>query len=124
MFCDISKTFDRVWHRGLICKLKAAGITGTFLDGFTDYLQDRKQRVVIPGAMSEWNFIKSGVPQGSILDPLLFLFFIIDIVIDIGTNIRLFVEDTSLSIIVEYLDVPARCLNFDIARFQTGLKNG
>ena len=96
VFCDISKAFDRVWHKGLLCKLKAAGITGTFLDWFIGYLSDRKQRVVIPGATSDWNFIKAGVSQGSILGPLLFLSFINDIVTDIECNIRLFADDASL----------------------------
>ena len=86
VFCDISEAFDRVWHNGLLCKLKAAGITGTLLDWFKDYLADRKQRVVITGVMSDWNDIKAGVPQGSILGPLLFLIFINDIVTDIGSN--------------------------------------
>ncbi|MCU7958379.1 MAG: reverse transcriptase family protein, partial [gamma proteobacterium symbiont of Bathyaustriella thionipta] len=49
VFCDISKAFDRVWHKGLIHKLEAAGIAGTTLRWFTDYLKDRKQRVIIPG---------------------------------------------------------------------------
>ena len=52
VFCDNSKAFDRVWHKGLIRKLEAAGITGTVLQWFTDYLKDRKQRVVLPGAKS------------------------------------------------------------------------
>ena len=114
VFCDISKAFDRVWHKGLLCKLKAAGITGTLLDWFKDYLSDRKQRVVIPGATSDWNSIKAAVPQGSILGPLLFLIFINDIVTDVGCNIRLFADDTSLYIIVEHPDVAARCINFDL----------
>ena len=114
VFCDISKAFDQVWHNGLLCKLKAAGITGTLLDWFKDYLADRKQRVVIPGVMSDWNDIKAGVPQGSILGPLLFLIFINDIVTDIGSNIRLFADDTSLYIIVENPDEAARCMNFDL----------
>ena len=62
VFCDISKTFDRVWHRGLLCKLKAAGVTGTALKWFQSYLSNRKQRVVLPGVLSEWQNIKAGVP--------------------------------------------------------------
>ena len=68
VFCDI----DRVWHKGLLCKLEAAGITGATLRWFTDYLNGRRQRVVIPGAMSDWAYIKTGVSQGSILGPILF----------------------------------------------------
>ena len=68
VFCDISKAFDRVWHVGLLHKLKAAGVTGKVLDWFKHYLSDRKQRVVLPGAVSDWVFIRAGVPQGSILE--------------------------------------------------------
>ena len=114
VFCDISKAFDRVWHKGLIRKLKTAGITGTLLKWFKSYLDERKQRVVIPGAKSDWTFIQAGVPQGSILGPLLFLIFINDIVTEIGSNIRLFADDTSLYIIVEHPDTAALCLNNDL----------
>ena len=55
IFCDISKAFDRVWHRGLLYKLRRAGITGSLLSWFSNYLQDRKQRVVLPGASSNWS---------------------------------------------------------------------
>ena len=114
VFCDISKAFDRVWHKGLIRKLKTAGITGTLLKWFKSYLDERKQRVVIPGAKSDWTFIQAGEPQGSILGPLLFLIFINDIVTEIGSNIRLFADDTSLYIIVEHPDTAALCLNNDL----------
>ena len=80
VFCDISKAFDRVWHRGLLYKLRRIGISGSLLSWFANYLKDRKQRVVLPGASSNWSIINAGVPQGSILGPLLFLIYINDIV--------------------------------------------
>ena len=116
VFCDISKAFDRVWHAGLLLKLQSAGVTGRVLDWFKSYLSDRRQRVVIPGANSDWTFIRAGVPQGSILGPLLFLVYINDIVIDIGSNIRLFADDTSLYIIVDDPVTAAGCLNTDLQR--------
>ena len=96
VFLDASKAFDKVWHRGLIYKLQQLGVNDNLLMWFKDYLQDRKIRTVIEGEHSEWKFIRASVPQGSILGPLLFLVFINDIVDDIGTNICLFADDTSL----------------------------
>ena len=60
-----------------------------------------KTHVVLPGASSSWTSVKAGVPQGSILGPLLFLLYINDIVEDINSTIRLFADDTSLHIIVD-----------------------
>ena len=116
VFCDISKAFDRVWHAGLLVKLHAAGVTGNAHAWFSDYLSNRKQRVVLPGAVSDWASIRAGVPQGSILGPLLFLLYINDIVHDIGSNIRLFADDTSLFIIVDDPVTAAGCINTDLDR--------
>ena len=67
IFCDISKAFDRVWHNGLLFKLKSAGVSESLLTWFSDYLNDRKQRFILPGASSSWTSVKAGVPQGLIL---------------------------------------------------------
>ena len=114
VFCDISKAFDRVWHRGLLFKLESIGVSDSLLLWFKSYLADRKQRVVLPGAVSAWNNIKAGVPQGSILGPLLFLIYINDIVVDIHSSIRLFADDTSLYIIVNNPQQTANLLNADL----------
>ena len=119
VFCDISKAFDRVWHRGLLCKLTAAGVTGTALKWFKSYLSNRTQRVVLPGVFSDWKDIKAGVPQGSILGPLLFLVFINDIVSDINSNIRLFADDTTIYVIVENPLTASVVLNSDMQKIDS-----
>ena len=116
VFCDISKAFDRVWHAGLLHKLKSIGLSGDLLKWFSSYLDGRKQRVVLQGVESKWNYIKADVPQGSILGPLLFLIFIIDIVTEIGSSIRHFADDTSLFITVNNPDVAAEILNADLEK--------
>ena len=116
MFCDICKAFDRVWHKGLLLKLKCVGIRGFLLKWFSNYLLNRKQRVVIPGASSDWSSVTAGVPQGFILGPLLFFIFINDIVVDLDTNVRLFADDTSLYIIVDTPVNAALKLNSDLLK--------
>ena len=69
VFLDISKTFDRVWHNGLLFKLKSNGIDGPLFNLLRNYLHNRKQRVVLNGQTSDWAEIKTGVPQGSVLGP-------------------------------------------------------
>ena len=116
VFRDVSKAFDRVWHKGLLCTLKAAGVSGSLLSWFNSYLSERRQRVILPGTQSEWNYTHAGVPQGSILGPLLFLLYINDIVQDIGSNIRPFADDASLSLIVENPNTAAATLNSDLEK--------
>ena len=96
IFLDVSKAFDKVWHKGLIYKLKKHGITGKLLKWFISYLSGRRQRVVLEGVCSDWRNVEAGIPQGSILGPLLFLFYINDIVEHIESDINLFADDTSL----------------------------
>ena len=90
VFFDLRKAFDRVWHAGLLYKLEAACVTGEVLKWFKSNLSDKRQRVVLPGVSSILNFIRAGVPYGSILRPLLFLLSINGMVNSVDSNIRLF----------------------------------
>ena len=101
VFCDISKAFDRVWHKGLPFKLRTIGCSDSIINWLLSYMSNRRQCVVINWQASVWASVLAGVPQGSILGPLPVLFFINDIVKHIGCSIRLFADDTSLYIIVD-----------------------
>ena len=96
VYCDISKAFDRVWHRGLLFKLRQNGIKGKFLDWISNYLSSRKQRLLINSSMSDETTVGAGVPQGSVLGPLLFLIYVNDISENLLSLTRLFADDSSL----------------------------
>ena len=119
---DISKAFDRVWHRGLIYKLKRAGIDGKLLEWIKSYLEGRKQRVCIDGNYSEWEYIEAGVPQGSILGPLLFLIYINDLPEGIQSEIKLFADDTFLFNTTKDIQRGIATLNQDLNRIETWAK--
>ena len=90
VFLDISKAFDKVWHEGLIFKLEQNDITGSLRKLIENYLCDRKQRVVLNNYNSEFSEIESGVPQGSVFGPLVFLIYINDLEKNIKFNINFF----------------------------------
>ena len=112
----MSKAFDKVWHKGLIFKLKQNGISGNLLSTLTDFLKLRKQRVVLNGQLSSWSNIESGVPQGSILGLLLFFIYTNDISEGLTTNGRLLADDVSLFSVVNNNSLSGINLNSDLSK--------
>ena len=119
IFFDISKAFDKVWHRGLLKKLQAIGIRGNILAWFKSYLIDRKQATVIKNCISNYQTVRAGVPQGSVLGPTLFLIYINDIVSNIESIIKLFADDTSLYLSLNDHILRTATLNSDLQRINT-----
>ena len=97
VFTDFSKAFDTVLHKRLLLELQHIGIRRKLLDWISSFLQNHRQRVQIDGASSEWCSVASGVPQGSILGPLLFIIYINDIGKDLSSHTGLFADDCTFS---------------------------
>ena len=98
---DFAKAFDKVPHNRLIAKLSHYGLHTNVINWIKDFLSDRKQRVMIDGKQSSNRDVTSGVPQGTVLGPILFLIFINDIPLKIISRIRLFADDCLL-----YREIP------------------
>ena len=112
VFLDISKAFDKVWHEGLLDKLKSMGISGEIYQLLENYLSGRLERVVLNGQTSSWRPVLAGVPQGSILGPLLFLIYINDLPDELKSNAKLFADDTPLFSIVKDENESVNTLNY------------
>ena len=93
---DISKAFDKVWHAGLLHKLKAYGVDGSILSILESFLKERSLKVVLDGQSSPLYNINAGVPQGSVLGPTLFLVFINDLPDEVLSRIGIYADDTTL----------------------------
>lgn len=122
IFCDVSKAFDRVWLRGLILKLERYGIKGNLLEWLRSYVSGREQQVIIKNCVSEKGKLKAGVPQGSILGPLLFLIFINDIADDMLGLCRLFADDTSIGERSYNIDSLRNMVNIDLVNISNWSK--
>ena len=93
---DFSKAFDTVPHKRLLTNLKHYGIAGNTLSWIRAFLTNRTQRVLVEGCGSQLASVRSGVPQGTVLGPLLFLAFINDLPHHVQSQIRLFADDCLL----------------------------
>ena len=114
VFLNISKAFDKVWHDGIVFQLTQDGMSGNLLQPLRNFLNERKQWVVLNGQFFSWKNVNAGVPQGSILGPLLFLIYINGLTEGFSSNAKLFADDT----------LSANNLNKDLERISNGLLNG
>ena len=96
IYLDYEKAFDKVPHKRLLLQLNKFGIRGNTLAWITDYLKNRTQRVRVNGTISTSIDVLSGVPQGSVLGPALFLIFVADVSSIINNIISMYADDTKL----------------------------
>ena len=96
VFLDFKKAFDSVPHKRLLYKLERLGVSGNVLKWISSFLSNRQQRVVINGQSSEWTDVSSGVPQGSVLGPLLFIMYVNDLPDEVRSFTKLFTDDAKL----------------------------
>ncbi len=96
VYLDFSKAFDSVPHQRLCKKLESYGISGNTLNWIKDFLNDRRQKVIVNGEESQWQGVLSGVPQGSVIGPLLFIIFINDMPETCSSFIQMFADDAKV----------------------------
>ena len=104
IYLDFQKAFDKVPHKRLLKKLHAYGIRGQVYEWVKEFLNKRQQRVTINGSKSDWNNVASGIPQGSVLGPVLFLVFINDFPAVIEVLLKLFADDANVYNIISSLN--------------------
>ena len=97
---DFSSAFDRVNHKALLSKVRSLGIGGRFHQILSEFLTDRRQRVTVDGCFSSFSPVFSGVPQGSVLGPILFIIYTFDMWCAIESNMVAYADDTTLYAII------------------------
>ena len=122
-YLDTSKAFDRVFHNGLIFKLKRCGVSGQLISLTQRLLKDRKQRTVLNWMSSKWEDISAGVPQGSILGPLFLLVHINALAVVLQCNVKLFANDTSPFTVVQDSNTAAIDMNDDLELIREWAQN-
>eukprot|EP00112_Aurelia_sp_Birch-Aquarium-sp1_P026342 Seg9297.1 transcript_id=Seg9297.1/GoldUCD/mRNA.D3Y31 product="putative RNA-directed DNA polymerase from transposon X-element" protein_id=Seg9297.1/GoldUCD/D3Y31 len=96
VYMDFAKAFDTVPHERLLVKLKGYGIKGKVLEWIRHFLSGCRQRVVVNGHCSSWAPVNSGIPQGSVMGPLLFICYVNDMPEVVHSAIRMFADDTKI----------------------------
>ena len=122
IFLDISAAFDKVWHKGLMAKLRQINVEDNAYELFQSYLCNRKQVVVVEGLKSDTLEVQAGVPQGSRLGPLLFIIYITDITRDLESEITIFADDTTLLATGKDPFITAQQLNRDLIKISDWAK--
>ena len=115
IFLDFSKAFDKVSHRRLLLKLEAYGFKGQIHSWLSAFLSNRRQRVVLGDSESSWTNVLSGVPQGSVLGPMLFIVYINDLASKIDSVCKLFADDCKIMASLNSVE--------DVLRLQQDLDN-
>lgn len=101
IYLDFKKAFDTVPHNRLLSKLKAYKFSNQILNWINSFLNNRMQRVTVNGEHSEWTRVSSGIPQGSVLGPILFVMFVNDLPDSVNSCMFLFADDTKIFRIIE-----------------------
>ena len=96
IYCDFKKAFDKVPHKRLLKKIEGYGIRGEILGWIKAFLSDRTLQVIVNGETSQCKEVTSGIPQGSVLGPLLFVIFINDLPTQVKSDLFLFADDTKI----------------------------
>ena len=120
---DFQKAFDKVTHQRRILKLKSHGLGTGIINWIGQWLTDRRQRVVVDGEVSSWKSVLSGVPQGSVLGPILFLVYINDLEEGITVKILKFADDSKLFRKTKEIG-DKQTYKMTLINWSGGLKNG